>query len=502
MCSSDLAIPLVWRYVLPLYQGLGLTSIYEYLEMRFDRQTRIVASIVFLVWRMFWVAGALALGCHILVMSTGLQIPVWVLIVLLGVVATSYTFLGGVRAVVWADTIQLAVMGFAVIVLVLSVWMALDSGAERVWHVATALERDRILPLTAAGDTTWLDWGMVPHAMLALLVFLVADQVTVQRLLAVKDVKVARRALVVGCTSLTVAVLLLTYLGLGLLAFYHDHSDLLRAKWVTNVDPATRHSLVSSADGRFALDWDDPSARVDAGNIQALVDQQWIVRPNSHDPIDEADGLLDQDGIEGLNVHKLMTRYPPRADMHRGEVVLHVRANDELLPWYITAQLPWGLVGLAVAAIFAAIMSSLDSGLLALSGVVATLAGASNDRDTTGDPPHRITQFAVAVCGIVVTIGSIWMVLAIDFFRAVIVVTSTLGGPLLAVFLLGIFTRRTNSVGVRIGLFVGIVLTAWLTCSNSIASFSWAWPDRKSTRLNSSHVVISYAVFCLKKKKK
>src|SRR2546426_2179021 len=27
-------------------------------------------------------------------------------------------------------------------------------------------------------------------------------------------------------------------------------------------------------------------------------------------------------------------------------------------------------------------------------------------------------------------------------------------------------------------------------------------PDRKSTRLNSSHLVISYAVFCLKKKKK
>src|SRR2546422_11741377 len=28
------------------------------------------------------------------------------------------------------------------------------------------------------------------------------------------------------------------------------------------------------------------------------------------------------------------------------------------------------------------------------------------------------------------------------------------------------------------------------------------WPDRKSTRLNSSHGYISYAVFCLKKKKK
>src|SRR5438034_7848672 len=43
--------------------------------------------------------------------------------------------------------------------------------------------------------------------------------------------------------------------------------------------------------------------------------------------------------------------------------------------------------------------------------------------------------------------------------------------------------------------------------SNGPASTKRRWlavslPDRKSTRLNSSHTVISYAVFCLKKKKK
>ncbi|MDP6718147.1 MAG: hypothetical protein QGF59_05825, partial [Pirellulaceae bacterium] len=258
-----LAVPLVWRYVLPLYQGLGLTSVYEYLEMRFDRRTRTLASIVFLFWRVFWVAGVLALGCHMLVTVTGLAIPVWALIVLLGTATTSYTFLGGIRAVVWADVIQLAVMGCAVVVLVLSVWMALEGGAGRVWHVAESLERNRILQPTDDGHATWLQWGTVPHAMLAVLAFFVADQVTVQRLLAVRDVKVARQAFMVGCTSLTIIVLLLTYLGLALLAFYHDHSELLRAKWITNVDPATRHSLVSAEDGRLALDWDDPSARVD-----------------------------------------------------------------------------------------------------------------------------------------------------------------------------------------------------------------------------------------------
>ena len=471
-----LAVPLVWRYVLPLYQGLGLTSVYEYLEMRFDRRTRTLASIVFLIWRVFWVAGLLALGCHMLVTVTGSAIPVWALIVLLGTATTSYTFLGGIRAVVWADVIQLAVMGCAVVVLVLSVWMALDGGAGRVWHVAESLERNRILQPTDDGHATWLQWGTVPHAMLAVLAFFVADQVTVQRLLAVRDVKVARQAFMVGCTSLTIIVLLLTYLGLALLAFYHDHSELLRAKWITNVDPATRHSLVSSEDGRPALDWDDPSARVDAQNIRALVDQRRIIRPNSRDAINDVDGLLDQNAIEGLRVLQLLTRYPPKADMRRGEVVLHTRANDELLPWYITTQLPWGLVGLAVAAILAAIMSTVDSGLLALGCIVATRARVSADADSTRDSLDRYTPITILAFGIIVTAGAILMVVAIDFFRALIMVTGTLGGPLLAVFLLGIFTRRTNPTGARIGLIAGIVLTGWLTCSSAIARLAWAWP--------------------------
>src|SRR5436309_8861007 len=37
---------------------------------------------------------------------------------------------------------------------------------------------------------------------------------------------------------------------------------------------------------------------------------------------------------------------------------------------------------------------------------------------------------------------------------------------------------------------------------NAVPSTHWLEGDRKSTRLNSSHVKISYAVFCLKKKKK
>src|SRR5688500_19291921 len=54
-------------------------------------------------------------------------------------------------------------------------------------------------------------------------------------------------------------------------------------------------------------------------------------------------------------------------------------------------------------------------------------------------------------------------------------------------------TGRQRSSGFELGI-TGTVTSAWEVAGG------FARQDRKSTRLNSSHLVISYAVFCMKKK--
>ncbi len=478
-----LAVPLAWWVVLPIYQGLGVTSVYEYLELRFDPRTRTVASLVFIMWRAIWLAGLLAFGCQLLVTGSGLRLPIWLLILCFGTVATCYTFLGGIRAVVQANAIQLLVIGITVAVLVCSNWMALDGGSARVSRVASSLGRIAYPATVTQGEAGWTQWGLVPAAVLSLLTMFVADQVTLQRLLAVKDTATARRTLLVGCTALTVIVVTLTYLGLALLAFFHDHPEGLRARWVVNVDPTTRRSLDAGdapgdADGGPPWRWNAADSRIDAGNIERLVEQRQIVRPNSRDPVDDVNTILDDTGPEGLRAASLLTRYPPPAGLRRGEVVLHSRANNELLPWYIATHLPWGLAGVGLVAIAAAILSTLDGGLLAVSGMVATHLGGSEAEAAAGElaapgnsePEHstpgtadRIVGGIVLVLGTGVTLSALWMVLAVDLVSVLLVVTGTLGGPLLALFLLGFFTRRTNAPGAVIGLMIGVALTAGLT---------------------------------------
>ena len=108
----ELAVPLamifVMVFLIPFFRQLELVSVYEYLELRFGRPTRLFMSGVFLVSR------ALATGMGIyaaaIVLTVCLQIPIWATILLIGIVTIIYDTIGGMAAVVYSDVIQMGVL--------------------------------------------------------------------------------------------------------------------------------------------------------------------------------------------------------------------------------------------------------------------------------------------------------------------------------------------------------------------------------------------------------
>src|SRR5436190_15050300 len=139
--SVWLALPIMVGVVLPIFRGLGLYSLYEYLELRFDSRTRLAGSLIFVVWRMLWLGGVIYAPCKVLVIASGTNIPEWVLITILGAVTTFYTFLGGMKAVVWTDVIQGMAMLGGIVVVVLGVWWQTSGGHQHVTEVAGGLGR-------------------------------------------------------------------------------------------------------------------------------------------------------------------------------------------------------------------------------------------------------------------------------------------------------------------------------------------------------------------------
>jgi Na+/proline symporter len=128
--------------------------------------------------------------------------------------------------------------------------------------------------------------------------------------------------------------------------------------------------------------------------------------------------------------------------------------TDAILPWFIVHELPSGLAGLVVAAIFAATMSSLDSSMNSIATVFVTDFYQRLKPDATDRFRLRLARIITVVLGAFATgcalllaryrIESLW-----DLFLEIL---GLLGGTLAGVFVLGIFTRRANGLGAIIGI--------------------------------------------------
>jgi Na+/proline symporter len=131
---------------------------------------------------------------------------------------------------------------------------------------------------------------------------------------------------------------------------------------------------------------------------------------------------------------------------------------DEVLAWYIVRELPAGISGLLVGAVFAATMSSLDS---ALSSTSTVFVSDIYRRFKPTVPDHkalRLAKILTAALGILGT-GSALLLVAMEIkslFDEFMTIMGLLGGGLAGIFILGTMTKRTHSVGVLIGFLASI----------------------------------------------
>ena len=142
--------PWVSRVTLPFYRRLNSITAYEFLEARFDVRVRTLAAGIFIVWRLGWMATAIYVPCLAIDAATGGALDLTAMILVLGVLVTLYTMLGGIQAVIWNDVIQFCIMFGG---LGATVWIALShvpGGVGEIWAAArqagktVALGADRV----------------------------------------------------------------------------------------------------------------------------------------------------------------------------------------------------------------------------------------------------------------------------------------------------------------------------------------------------------------------
>jgi SSS family transporter len=226
----ELALPLallvIMRLFVPVFRGLGLISIYEYLELRFDRPTRLLLSAVFLGTRALASGVALYAAAVVVQVCTGIALPACVLVV--GAVTVAYDMMGGMRAVVWTDVVQMVLM---VVGVVLCIGYAVQHAGGAA-AVLAAVEPARLAAIDAGhglGDGARAPlWGFVVGGVVLYVAYYGVDQSQVQRQLAAASVADAHRLLLFNGLARFPLTLLYALLGLALAAVWAT-SPALRA---------------------------------------------------------------------------------------------------------------------------------------------------------------------------------------------------------------------------------------------------------------------------------
>jgi SSS family solute:Na+ symporter len=238
------SIAVIVYLFIPFFMRLRLTSGYEYLERRFSRKVQLLGGMMFIWMRVGWISTVMYAGS--LAMSRMMGQPTLYVIIALGLLATVYSWFGGMKAVIWNDVLQ-AVMLFGGAGLILVYVMATTGTGLGDWWARAATG--------PAGHTSPIIFDLNPFVRATIFTAIIdgffwqicthsSDQVVLQRYFTTTSVRSARNSFLINITASLLITVLLAISGLALLYFYLEYPGYLGDGLTVSLDP----SKMSKAD--------------------------------------------------------------------------------------------------------------------------------------------------------------------------------------------------------------------------------------------------------------
>jgi SSS family transporter len=216
MCIVAMA-PVVVLLYLPFYRNLNITTAYEYLEKRFNVAVRLFGSTAYILMQLGRMAIVIYLPAIALSTVTGINMHTCILV--MGVLCTFYTVLGGIEAVIWSDVLQVIVLLGGAILSLFIIAFKTEGGFAGMISTASAGGKFHMANLTWDWTTTAI-WVMIVGRCFEQLIPYTADQTVVQRYLTTSDQKQAARGIWTNAVLTIPASLIFFGLGTALFVFY------------------------------------------------------------------------------------------------------------------------------------------------------------------------------------------------------------------------------------------------------------------------------------------
>jgi solute:Na+ symporter, SSS family len=434
--------------VVPFFHRANVYTAYEYLERRFDARTRSLASFLFLMGRAFSLGVTLAAPAVVISTILGWTLPVTVFVICVPMIL--YTSIGGVQAVAWTDVKQMFLvvggMGAAVAVLVMGLPHNVSIG--QALHLAGATGRLQAIDFHFDATKTYTFWSGMIGGLFLMLAYFGCDQSQVQRYLTAKSVDEARHSLLMSAFVKIPLQLLILTTGVLVFVFYLFHAPpmLFNRAYEAQVRAGT-HAAEYRA---LEQDFDD------------AID----VRRGAAERNDRAAFLAGEQRVRDIRDRATAIVKDTTGDQRYSDV-------NYVFPTFITTELPTGLIGLMIAAIFAAAMSASGGELNALAtATIIDFYRRHFVKEATDTHYLRASKLATVGWGLFACVVAMYAANQGSLIEVVNRYGSFFYGSLLGVFILAILTKRATATGAFWGLIAGMVVVLIVAFTTPIA-FLW-----------------------------
>ncbi len=422
-----LAMVILSATAVPIFHRANVYTAYEYLERRFDAKTRALVTGVFLISR--GLQAGLALSAPAIVLSVVLGWPFRVTILLMGGLVILYTTMGGIKAVTWADVLQMVVILAALAIALVIAVLRLPHGVSflNAIKIAGAAGRLNAVDLHFDWNNQYNLWSGLIGGMFLALAYFGCDQSQVQRYLTGKSIAQSRLSLLFNAVGKIPVQFFILFLGAMVYVFFIFEKPPLLFQPV-------EMKQVQASPGYAA--------------IQGNFDRAFEARRSA--------AMRLQSGESAVRAFQ---RAQNEIDSARTSAeTLAGGGNDTnyIFLAFVTRYLPVGIVGLAIGVIFTAAMSAISGEINSLATVTVIDIYRRHLRPNAGDSHYlAASRIATIFWGAYATVFASFA----KGFGALIVAVNQVGslfyGGMLGVFILAFFVKRVHGNAAFLGVLAG-----------------------------------------------
>ena len=446
-----LAMIILSLTVVPFFRRARVYTAYEYLERRFDVRTRSLASFLFLMGRAFSLGVTLVAPAVVMSAILGWRLPVTVLFICVPMIF--YTAFGGVQAVAWTDVKQMFIIvgGMAAAMVILILGIPQTVGLSQALHLAGATGRLQALDFRFDPRETYTVWSGLICGLFLMLAYFGCDQSQVQRYLTARSIDQARHSLLMSGFVKIPLQLMVLFVGVLTFVFYlFQPAPML-------FDRA--HDGQIAASPRAA-----EYASLERSFDEALAERRQAADASDREGFLAADRRVQETRAQAVEIVKSVTGDERFTDV------------NYVFPTFITTRMPIGLVGLMIAAIFAAAMSTASGELNSLAtATIIDFYRRHFVKEASDRHYLTVSKLATIVWGLFACVVAVYSADQGSLIEVVNRYGSFFYGSLLGVFILAILTKRATARGAFWGMMAGMIVVLTVAFSPRTSGIAFLW---------------------------